>query len=162
MKIEDLERLLVSTLRKELATVKAEVGQTKEWIYIDFPRPDAMMPRISITLTGSVQRPAGIGAEVEKTGGTLGVWEESDFDIDIWVHRTNKTTGISQKRGGTALRDYLADHVVDVFLKKKASLCNTYDIIDIEKTGEIPLPFDEDTELFRKTLRFRITHLRVY
>lgn len=165
MKIEALERLLVSTLRTELATVKTQVGQTKEWIYVDFPRPDAKMPRISLTLSSSPQRPAGIGAEVGASGGTLGVYEETTFDIDIWVHRINKTTGITPKRAGTALRDYLGDQVVDVLLKKRAYLSGTIssnEIIDVEKIGEIPYPFDEETELFRKTITFTVTHLRTF
>lgn len=162
MKIEALERLIVSTLRTELTTVKSQVGQTSEWIYVDYPRLDAKMPRISVTLMGSDQTPAAIGANIESGGGTLGVWEASVFEIGIWVHRTNKTTGLTPKRGGTSLRDYLGDQVVDVFLKKKSEWAKNYDIIDIEKIGETPIPYDEDTELFRKTITFRITHLREY
>lgn len=162
MTIEDLERALVGTLRLELATAKTYCGQTSEWIYVDYPRLDAKMPRISLTLTSSPQRAFGIGADVEAGSGTLGVLEETVFDIDIWVHRTNKTTGLSPQRGGTSLRDWLSDQVVTVLLKKRADLKTAKGILDIEKIGETPYPFDEDTELFRKTLTFRVTHIRTY
>lgn len=159
MKIEALERALVKLLRTELQTLKSHIGQTGEWIYVDYPRLDAKMPRISLTLTSSTERPAAIGAQV---GNTLGVYEETLFDIDIWIHRKNKTTGLSPTRGGTALRDFLADEIVDVCLKKRESLAADYGILDIEKTGEFVHPFDESTELFRKTITIRVTHMREY
>lgn len=162
MKIEALERLIVSTLRTELTSAKTNVGQTAEWIYIDHPRVDAKMPRISLTLTSSVHRPAGIGAEIGGSGGTLGIWEETTFEVEIWVHRTNKTTGLSPQRGGTALRDWLGDQIVDVFLTKRSTWASTYNIVDVEKIGEVPIPYDEETELFRKTITVRVTHLREY
>lgn len=162
MKIEALERLIVDTLRTELSNVKSQVGQTKEWIYVDWPRTDAKMPRISVTLVDSVQTPAGIGGETELSSGTLGIWEETTVEIGIWVHRTNKTTGVTPKRAGTSLRDYLGDQVVDVFLRKKRDWARDYGIIDVEKISETPYPYDEDLELFRKTITFRITHLREF
>lgn len=163
MKIEELERILVKTLREKLVSVKSNIGQTKEWIYVDYPRLDATMPRISVTLTGSPQSPAAIGAQMGHGGGTLAVMEETSFDIDIWVHRTNKTTGLTPTRGGTSLRDFLADQVVDVILKQRENLVNNYkDLLDLEKTGEMPHPYDEDREIFRKTVTIRVTHLRTY
>ncbi len=161
MKIEALERALITFLRTELATVKSQVGQTSEWIYVDYPRVDAKMPRISLTLTASGETPAGIGAEI--AGGTLrGVYETTTFDLDIWVHRKNKTTGISPTRGGTSLRDYIGDQLVDLLLGKRGSLASSYEIIDIEKIGESVAPYDEDTELFRKTLTIQVTHVREF
>jgi len=163
MKIEELERVLIGTLRLELASVRIQVQANVKWIYVDYPRLDATMPRISLTQTGSPQRPAAVGGHMGHGGGTMAVYEETDFDIDIWVHRTNKTTGLTPKRGGTSLRDYLADQVVDVILKKRASLVNAHeDIIDIEKTGGNPHPYDEEHEIFQKTIRIRVTHLRTY
>lgn len=163
MKIEALERLLISTLRTQLATIRTQVQAPTKWIFIDYPRLDATMPRISLTQTGSPQRPAAIGGYMGHSGGTMAVYEETDFDIDIWVHRKNKTTGLTPKRGGTSLREYLADQVIDVILKQRASLVQSNeDIIDIEKTGENPHPYDEDHEIFQKTVRIRVTHLRTY
>jgi len=162
MKIEDLERILIQTLRTELAALKTEVGQTTEWIYVDYPRLDAKMPRISLTLTSSIQRPAGIGANVGATGGTLGVYEESIFDIDVWVHRTNKVITSTPKRAGTSLRDYIADEIITLLLQQRSALNSSDEIIDIEKIGEIPIPYDEEKEIFRKTITIRVTHKRLY
>lgn len=159
MKIETLERTLVSLLRTELLTLKGQIGQTSEFIYVDYPRLDAKMPRISLTLSSSRESAAGIGAEINQPS-TLGVMEETFFDIDIWVHRINKMTS-PVKRGGTALRDYMGDEVVTVLLEKRKDLSNQ-GIFDVEKVGEIVYPYDEDTELFRKTLTFRVTHTREY
>lgn len=161
MKIEALERLLVQTLRTELSSLKANIGQTKEFIYIDYPRLDAKMPRISLSLTGSIQRPAAIGANVDLTGGTLAVYEEATFEIGIFVHRTNATTNLSPKRKGTSLRDYLGDQVVDVLLKQRKVLFSQ-GILDIEKIGETSFPFDEETELFVKTITFRVLFQREF
>jgi len=163
MKIEALERVLVTLFREELSSIRTAIGAPAVWIYIDYPRIDASMPRISITQTSSPQRPAAVGGYMGHTGGTMAVYEETDFDIDIWVHRKNKTTGLSPRRGGTALRDYLADKVVDIVLSKRASLSQSNeDIIDVEKTGEMPHPYDEEHEVFQKTVRIRVTHLRIY
>jgi len=162
MNTEDLERLLVTTLRNKLSSEKTAVSQTSEWIYVDFPRLDAKMPRISVTLASSPSRPAGIGANVDSGSGTFGIFEETTFDIDIWVHRTNKTTGISPKRAGTSLRDWLGDRIVDVLMKERDNLKSSDGILDIEKIGETPFPFDEEKEIFRKTITFRITYIRTY
>jgi len=161
MKIEALERALVSLLRTELTSEKTQVGQTKEWIYVDYPRLDATMPRISLTLTGSVQTPLGIGAEMG-VSNTLGVRETTTFDIDVFVHRTNRTTGISPTRAGTSLRDYLGDQIIDVLLKKRGYLTSTYGIEDIVILAQIPQPYDEETELFRKIITIQVTHIREY
>jgi len=161
MKIEALERLIINALRTQLASAKTAVSQTAEWIYVDHPRVDAKMPRISLTLTSSVHSPAGIGAEIG-SGGTLGVWENTTFEVEIWVHRKNKTTGLSPQRGGTGLRDWLGDQVVGVFLAQRSVWAAAYNIVDVEKIGEVPIPYDEDTELFRKIITIRITHLREY
>jgi len=160
LKIEALERLLISTLRTELTTVKGYVGQTSEWIYVDYPRLDAKMPRISLTLISSMQRPASVGGDFDLGGGTLAVYEESLFEIDVWVHRTNKMTS-PIKRAGTALRDYLGDEIVDVLLKQRKVLAQSNSgLIDIEKTGESNQAYDEDREIFRKTIVVRVTHRR--
>lgn len=161
MKTEALERLLVSTLRTQLAAHKIACGQTSEWIYVDYPRTDAKMPRISITLTSSAQRPAGIGANVV-TSGTFGIMEDTSFDIDIWIHRTNKTTGITPQRGGTSLRDWLGDEIVAVLLKQRATLKTSDEILDIIIIGQSPQSYDEETELFQKTISISVTHVRKY
>ena len=162
MLIEALEGTLVSTLREELKDLSSKLGHTGHWIYVDFPRLDAKMPRISLSLTGSRETPAGIGAEINDPAGNLGVLEETSFDIDIWVHRTNKSTGLSPERGGTALRDYLGDRVTSILLGKRLTLRESVGILDIEKIGEIVHPFDEDMELLRKTISIRVTHIRTY
>jgi len=163
MRIEDLERILIQVLRSGLAQVKTAVGQTGEWIYVDYPRMDCKMPRISLTLTSSIQSPLGIGAEVDATGGTLGVLEETVFDIDIWIHRTNKTTGLTPVRAGTSLRDFIADEIVSLFLSSRATFnAQSDEIIDVEKIGEMPIPYDEEKEIFRKTITIRVTHKRLY
>lgn len=159
MKIEDLERTLIGVLRTGTSgTIAPYIGQTGEFIYVDYPRLDATMPRISLTLASSAQSPAGIGANVALSS-TLGVWEATSFDIDIWVHRSNKTS--SPVKGGTSLRDYLGDTIVDILLGAKNTL-RSYGIVDIEKTGETVSPYDEDNELFRKTITILVTHLRTY
>lgn len=158
MKIEQLQRELINLLRDNISN---PCGYTGHWIFVGYPRTDAKMPRISLTLTSSPQRPVAIGAEIN-VSNTLGVMEETTFDIDIWVHRTNKTTGISPKRGGNALVAYLADQVVDVILEKRNFMRTTYDLLDMEKVGEVIHPYDEENELFRKTINLRVIHLRSY
>lgn len=160
MKIEDLERVLVGTLRLELASIASYIGQEGEFIYVDYPRLDARMPRISLSLTSSVETPIGIGAEIESSSN-LGVLETTIFDIDIWVHRENKTTS-TPVRGGTSLRDYLGDEVVSILLQKRGDFQRIHGILDIEKTGESIQPYDEDNELFRKTITITVTHVRQY
>jgi len=154
MNIEDLNRTLVQLLRNE---IPHPGGLTVEWIYVDYPRLDATFPRISLTLKTSVLDPHAVGTELYK-GEKKALLETTTYDIDIWVKRKNKTKGITPTRRGTALRDYLGDQVVDVLLRKRKALKDTFSIYDVEIKGEATYPYDEETEMFRKTITIDVTH----
>jgi len=84
MRIEQINRILVDFLR---TNVQHPDGVTTKWIYIDYPRPDATFPRISVAQTGLSVSPAGIGERA--CDNTKGEWQDTVYDIDIWVKKGN-------------------------------------------------------------------------
>jgi len=161
MEIENLNRALVDLLRNNVSNPTAS---TVHWVYIDYPRTDATFPRISVTLISSAINPAWIGNQMLTDTGeaTLGMWVLSTYDIDVWVGRTNRSTGISPTRGGTALRDYITDLIETMILEKKENMRSEHNIVDMEIIDRRTLPYDESTQLFRATLVVRITHDRTF
>lgn len=69
MDIEELNRILIDFLRDNIP--HPDGSGNKKWIYVDYPRPDATFPRISITQVSHAQSPAGIG---ELGYSTKGEW----------------------------------------------------------------------------------------
>ena len=161
MKIEDLNRAVVDLLRDNISN---PTSNTAHWVYMDFPRSDATFPRISVTLSSSAINPAWIGNHMLNDAGeaTLGMWVITTYDIDVWIERTNKSTGLDPVRGGTALRDYITDLVETIILEKKETMRTVHNVVDMEIIDRRTLPYDESTQLFRATLVVRITHDRTF
>jgi len=161
MKIEALNRAVVDLLRDNIDN---PTSNTAHWVYMDYPRSDATFPRISVTLVSSAINPAWLGNHMLNDAGeaTQGMWVLTTYDIDIWVERTNRTTGIDPIRGGTALRDYIVDLVETLILEKKETMRTEHNVVDMEIIDRRTLPYDETTQLFRATLVVRITHDRTF
>jgi len=134
------------------------------WIYSDYPRMDATFPRISVTQTGAILSPAGIGDKISpitESGSTFSLAKVAmiDYDIDVWVKMNDKATFDSTTYVGTKLRDFLAEKVIRVLEAGKETLKNSHGILDIEEIGMFSHPLDEDNLLHRKTITIRITVL---
>lgn len=84
MKIEELNRIMVNLLRDNIP--HPDLSGNKKWIYMDYPRSDATFPRVSLTQISHSQREAGVG-ELGPQG--KGEWQETSYDIDVWVKKGN-------------------------------------------------------------------------
>ena len=164
MNLSELNNDIIAFLRTYITHPDPAHEATENWIYMDYPRLDIKnFPRISVTQTGGSGSQVGIGEQA--TSEEQGQYLTFGYDIDIWVKKGNVfsfgTPAI--KLGGSALRDYLADLVVaEIFEYKQSIWKDTKGVIDITLDGISTSPFDEDFELFRKTLSFTFTVYRSY
>lgn len=156
MKIEELNRALVDFLRTYV--LYPDGTKNKKWIYVDYPRPDATFPRISISQVGHSTSPAGIG-ELGKND-EKGEWQDTSFDIDIWVKKGNNYDINGSIKAGTSLRDYLGDKVIQALMDGKQNLLTNQEIHDLKITGTMTVPYMDTNELFRRTITIRITYYR--
>lgn len=158
MKIEELNRILVQFLRNNMPQITG-----LDWnkiIYIDYPRPDATFPRISISQAAHVQTPSGIG-ELGPSG--KGEFQNTSYDIDIWVKKGNSIQIDplpNPPHTGTALRDRLGDEIIQVLMNGKKYLRENYGIYDIQITSSTTVPYMDIYELFRRTITIRVTTFR--
>ena len=166
MKISDLNDIIVTFLRTYITHPDPHHDPTDNWIYMDYPRLDATFPRISVTLTSGSGEPAGIGDVVSPTT-KQGQYHPITYDIDIWVKKGNvyeiTIGGVKVKKGGSALRDYLADQVIkNIFYYKGSYFRDQKNVIDATLDAMASAPYNEDAELFQKTLTFTFTILREF
>ena len=155
MDIETLNRTLVDFLRTYV--IHPSASKKSKWIYVDYPRPDATFPRISVSQIGHTTSSAGIG---ERGPSDLGEWQETSFDIDIWVKKGNSFDIDGSVKTGTALRDYLGDQVIQQLMNGKQWLLTNKFIKDLRITGTMTVPYMDSNELFRRTITIRLTYFR--
>jgi len=163
MKIEELNRFIVDYLRRNI-TIEGYGETGKPWIYMDYPRYDATFPRISVTQTSSPTEPIGIGHE--------GLYFNVSYDIDVWIKKGNIFTISSKKYTGSSLRDYLTDIVVRKLILSEGTLLNisggtltvgprvyfkSQGIYDIKVDNVSSVPYDDEYEIFRKTIGVTLT-----
>lgn len=158
MKIEELNRIIVDFLRKNLPPLPG-IDWNKA-IYIDYPRMDATFPRISVSQSSHVQDPIGIGEL-----GFAGKGEicRTVYDIDIWVKKGNSIQIDplpNPPHTGTALRDRLGDEIIQLLMNAKKYFKEKYGIIDIEIIASTTVPYMDVYEMFRRTITVRFTYLR--
>ena len=157
MKIEELNRILTAFLREKVIHPD-KVTPGNKWIYMDYPRIDATFPRISVSQSSHSTRVAGIG---ELGFATKGEWQETSYDIDIWVKRGNVFEIVPpDKKAGSALRDYLGDEVIQVLMDWKKWLHDTKEIFDLKIVSTITIPYMDVNEIFRRTVTITITYYR--
>ena len=163
MNLEDLNRFLVDYLRRNIYL--PDNTQPLNWIFMDYPRFDATFPRISITQTASPTEPIGIGNE--------GLYFNVSYDIDIWVKKGNFAVGAGAKKyTGSSYRDYLVDKIVKKLIIQSPPIYGsdgstiqatprqyfkTMGIYDIKIDSTMSVPYDDEFELFRKTIGITLT-----
>jgi len=162
MKIEELNRFITDYLRRNV-TIVGDL-RTAPWIYMDYPRYDATFPRISVTHTSAPTEPIGIGHE--------GLYFNISYDIDIWIKKGNFYTIDGKKYTGSSLRDYLTDLVVRKLILNNPPIYGydgstiaatprqyfkTQGIYDIKIDGMSSVPYDDEYEIFRKTISITLT-----
>lgn len=159
MKIEELNRILVSFLRSNLPTYDGTVDWSKA-VYVDYPRPDATFPRISVSQSGHSTNPGGIG-ELGSEG--QGEYQSTSYDIDIWVQKGNALQADpspAPKHTGTALRDRIGDDVIQILMNGKKYLRTQYKIYDLEIVSTLTIPYMDAYEIFRRTITIRVYYYR--
>jgi hypothetical protein len=159
MKIEELNRILVDFLRDQLPTYSGTFNWSKK-IFMDYPRPDATFPRISVTQAAHYATPSAIG---EQGPEGKGQYQYTTYEIDIWVQKGNAFQLDSlpaPKHAGTSLRDRLGDDVIQTLMDGKKYLRETYNIYDIEITSAVTIPYMDAYEIFRRSITVRIYYYR--
>jgi hypothetical protein len=158
MKIEALNRVIVDLLRLNLPAYTG-LDWSKS-IYMDYPRPDATFPRISVSQSGHSTASAGIG-ELGPTN--KGEYQYTSYDIDIWVQKGNAIQvdpAPAPKHAGTALRDRMGDDVIQTLMNGKKSLRISNQIYDLEIVSTLTIPYMDAYEIFRRTVTIRVYYYR--
>lgn len=160
-----LNSMLVSLFRQIECAVPSGTGSTF-WCYMDYPREDVTVPRISVNQSGGGASQIGIGDITTPGLGTLGVQMETTYDIDVWVKQGTSSTmptswgyGTGKKAAGTQLRDIIGDLVIKKILDSRDSFCIS-GIFDIEIIGVVTQPFVDEYEWLRKTISVRIMYIK--
>jgi hypothetical protein len=160
MKIEELNRILVDFLRSYLPAYLDPIDWSKA-IYIDYPRPDATFPRISVSQAGHSTDPGGIG-ELGPEG--IGEYQHTSYDIDIWVQKGNAfqiDPLPAGKHAGTALRDRIGDDVIQALMNGKKWLKDNKKIFDLDIVSTLTIPYMDAYEIFRRTITIRVFYYRI-
>lgn len=121
------------------------------WIYPQFPRLDASFPRISFEIVGLSEKRLAIGELFEAPSTKKRCFDASIY-LDIWVKRGDIFEVEGKKYSGMSLVDYLGNQVLSAFQKEK--LLRSWNISDWKLSGIRDWGYDEENELFRKTLIF--------
>jgi len=145
MKLEELTSTLVEFLRTKLSD---PLGKSRTWIYPGYPRVDSTMPRISLINTGGTPTEIGIGDE--------GQLYDYTYDIDIWVKKGVTVTVGTEKYSGAKLREKISDDVMTAFLNNRKELFGK-NILDVKITGPVSFPYDEENQIYRKTMSLIVT-----
>ena len=145
MKLQSLIEILIQFMRNNLSD---PLDQNRTWIYPSYPKITASFPEISLMNTGSRIREKGIGDH--------GQLVEYVFDIDIWVKQGNETIVNSESYKNRKLLEYLSDQVTDLFLNNR-NILYQQGILDVNISGHMTHPFDDEYKLYRKTLVLTVT-----
>lgn len=159
MNIENLNRIIVDFLRTNLPNYSGTIDWSKA-IYVDYPRPDATFPRISVSQSGHSTNPGGVG-EMGPEG--RGEYQHTSYDIDIWVQKGNALQVEAlpaPKHAGTALRDRIGDDVIQVLMNGKQYLKTHNSIYDLEIVSTLTIPYLDAYELFRRTVTIKVFYYR--
>ena len=159
MNIESLNRALVDFLRDQLPTYSGTFDWSKK-IFMDYPRPDATFPRISVTQAAHYTTHAAIG---EQGPQGKGEYQYTTYEIDIWVQKGNAfqlDSGSAPKHAGTSLRDRLGDDVIQILMNGKKYLREHYNIYDLEITSAVTIPYMDAYEIFRRSITVRVYYYR--
>ncbi len=148
---ETLTWSLITFLRSKIVD---PISRGSDWIYPDYPRADATMPRLSLIQTGSFSREQGVGDQ--------GTYWDVTFDIDVWVNKRSIATISGSKYTGSKLRNYLADKVVSAVLDNRSDLTiSPYNLMGTVIGSVFTHPYDEELELYRKTIPVTVSIRRI-
>jgi len=152
MKVEELNRVLLSQLRK----IPDPMNRGSNWIYPDYPDLSLSkddFPRISLLqVSGGGQEEVGIGRSVG--GSQSGVRYVFTYQVDVWVKKGNEATIDNKLYKGAKLRDYLADRVLEYLIDRKDEIPGIEDIV--LATSPLTHPYDPVFKVRRKTLTFNV------
>lgn len=119
------------------------------WIYPDFPRVDAKMPRISVSLISQRE------AKFYGINGATKLLYPVIIEVSVWV-RTKETFLIgTETYGGGKLVDYLCDEIINVLENNAFNIDN----VEVVKcTGCSSIIYDDSVKLLRRALQFEFLY----
>lgn len=145
---------LIRTLNKNIIqflrdNISDPINRGSNFIYYGYPRVDSRFPRISVLQADASGVPIGVGNSIQRY--------QILYDIDVWCDTKTKSVIAGHTYSGSEMMEYLSDQIILAFSRNKQSLLNDYSIIDVELTTANTLPYDEEFDIWRKSLSFRIT-----
>ena len=141
---------LIDFMRSHL-TDKRTDRAGKQWIYPEYPRADAMRPRISVVLSGLAdRRELGFG----EGGQRLSLQLDIDVFTDTKFEWIEPSTGRSYS--GASLLSYIASEMDTLFNGSRDEFLEEYGWIDFKLTGVVPFAYDEAIDEHRKTFRYLV------
>jgi len=138
---EGLTRNIITFLRDILDD---PISRGTEWIYPDYPRVDATLPRISIIQSATPWIR-------EYISNQQSIWDVG-YTLDIWVDSKKKVSIGNEVYSGSKLREYLTDLVVAAFLDNKLTLESDYGIMDVILGSIFTHPYNQELDEYRKTI----------
>jgi len=148
-RLEKIYQGLIQFLREK---VHDPIERGANWIFPDYPREDATMPRISVLQTGATRTDIQIGG-----GGWRFVHV---FEIGIWTNSRAEMTYQGIKYKGSRLREWLADQVLDAFVSYKSQAISMIDgsVRDIIVSSTRTSPYIPTMDVYGKTLTVEVQH----
>ena len=149
----ELTQSIISLLRSNLTDPNSDrAAAGKNWIYPDFPREDATMPRVSVVLRGQ-----GEAEYYGVNGGTVLVYPVR-YEISVWVRFKETYTIGSEKYGEGKLIDYLCDQIINVIENNAFSLDNVV-VAKCVSAGAITL-YERNVGIMRRPLEFEFLYMK--
>ena len=120
MNPSDVQRKVIDLLRSKLIDVNSyRRSKQKNWIYSDFPKLTATMPRISVELIDSPLTPLGVGTNARI--------QNLRFDVSILVDRNAKydVNNDGEKNSPEEVASHLSHEVMATITKNQSELKET-------------------------------------
>lgn len=137
--------------------ISVDTDTGSNWVYTDFPRDDlkkASYPRIGITVINESGEQQGIGA--------TGTYDNISFQLDIVAYKDQACTNAgSDKIQGMDVAQLIARRVRTAIKNNWDSELLNYSLFYPVYQNNIPLPFDESNNLFRRIVTVSFDALNI-
>lgn len=137
--------------------ISVDTDTGSSWIYTDFPRDDlakASYPRIGITVINESGDQQGLGA--------TGTYDGVGFQLDVVAYKDQACTNAgSDKIQGMDVAQLVARRLRTAIKNNWDSELLRYALFYPVYVNNIPLPFDEDNNLFRRIVSVNFEALNI-
>jgi len=122
------------------------INRGGHWIYPDYPREDAKMPRIGIVVYGTYTTEFGLGFRGQRVF--------SRVEVSVWTDSRKDGIVDGLRYRGSGLREALSDKIINILIGGRAELSRLYGIKDVRLVSTTVYAYNPDRDLYRKDLVF--------